>query len=40
MMLKPGDAGFIFALALLMCTLSGVLAARKLVAVDPAELYA
>jgi putative ABC transport system permease protein len=40
MLLKPNDAVLILALALLMCTLSGVLAARKLVAVDPAELYA
>jgi putative ABC transport system permease protein len=40
MMLKPRDAGLILALTLLMCTLSGVLAARKLLAVDPAELYA
>jgi putative ABC transport system permease protein len=40
MMLKPADAALILALAVLMCTLSGVLAARKLVAVDPAELYA
>jgi putative ABC transport system permease protein len=40
MMLKPADAVLILALAVLMCTLSGVLAARKLVAVDPAELYA
>jgi putative ABC transport system permease protein len=40
MMLKPLDAALILALTLLMCTLSGVLAARKLVAVDPAELYA
>src|SRR5262249_37351811 len=39
MMLKPGDAVFILVLAILMCTLSGILAARKLVAVDPAELY-
>jgi putative ABC transport system permease protein len=40
MMLKPADAVFILALTLLMCTLSGILAARKLVVVDPAELYA
>ncbi len=40
MMLKPGDAAEILALALAMCTLSGILAARKLIAVDPADLYA
>jgi putative ABC transport system permease protein len=39
MMLKPADATEILALALAMCTLSGILAARKLIAVDPAELY-
>ena len=40
MMLKPSDAAAILVLALAMCTLSGLLAARKLLAVDPAELYA
>jgi putative ABC transport system permease protein len=40
MLLKPVDAEWILLLTLLMCTLSGILAARKLVAVDPAELYA
>ena len=39
MMLKPGDGLKILALTLVMCTLSGILAARKLIAVDPAELY-
>jgi putative ABC transport system permease protein len=40
MMLKPWDAALIFGLTLVMCTFSGLLAARKLVVVDPAELYA
>jgi putative ABC transport system permease protein len=40
MLLKPGDGLEILALTLMMCTLSGVLAARKLLAADPAELYA
>jgi hypothetical protein len=40
MRLKPGDGAEILVLSLLMCTLSGVLAARKLLAVDPADLYA
>jgi putative ABC transport system permease protein len=40
MMLKPEDGLLILALAVVMCTASGILAARKLVAVDPAELYA
>jgi putative ABC transport system permease protein len=39
MLLKPADAGEILALTLVMCTLAGLLAARKLVAVEPAELY-
>ena len=39
MALKPLDGAKILALTLLMCTLSGLLAARKLVVVDPAELY-
>jgi putative ABC transport system permease protein len=39
MRLKSGDGLEILGLSLLMCTLSGVLAARKLVGVDPAELY-
>jgi putative ABC transport system permease protein len=40
MLLKREDTLFILGLTLLMCTLSGILAARKLVALDPAELYA
>jgi putative ABC transport system permease protein len=40
MLLKPADAGRILALTLAMCTLAGLLAARKLVATDPADLYA
>jgi putative ABC transport system permease protein len=40
MMLKPVDGGMILGLTLVMCTLSGVLAARKLMVVEPAELYA
>src|SRR4051812_8759346 len=39
MMLKPQDGLLILVLAVVMCTASGILAARKLVAVDPAELY-
>jgi putative ABC transport system permease protein len=40
MALKPADTGAILALTVVMCTLSGILAARKLLAADPAELYA
>jgi putative ABC transport system permease protein len=39
MLLKPQDAVEILGLTLVMCTLSGLLAARKLMAVDPAELF-
>jgi ABC-type lipoprotein release transport system permease subunit len=39
MNLKPGDGAQILVLTLVMCTLSGLLAARKLVVVDPADLY-
>jgi putative ABC transport system permease protein len=40
MSLKPGDALMVLVLTLVMCTFSGILAARKLIKVDPAELYA
>lgn len=40
MILKPVDGALILVLTLVMCTLSGVLAARKLMVVEPAELYA
>jgi putative ABC transport system permease protein len=39
MNLKPGDGAQVLGLTLVMCTLSGLLAARKLVVVDPADLY-
>jgi putative ABC transport system permease protein len=39
MTLKPADGTQILGLTLVMCTLSGLLAARKLVVVDPADLY-
>ena len=37
--LKPRDGVMVLVLTLVMCTLSGVLAARKLMVVEPAELY-
>jgi putative ABC transport system permease protein len=40
MALNPRDGTLILGLTLVMCTLSGILAARKLVVADPAELYA
>ncbi len=40
MALKPADAAKILGLALVMCTVAGLLAARKLMTVDPADLYA
>lgn len=40
MRLKPGGAALILVLTVVMCVLAGSLAARRLLAVDPAELYA
>lgn len=40
MHLTPGLIGFVFALCLAMCTVSGLLAVRKVDAADPADLFA
>lgn len=40
LILKPLDAGLIFALTMLMCVAAALLAARRLSTVDPAELFA
>jgi len=40
MSLKPGGLALVLALTVIMCVLAGSLAARRLLAVDPAELYA
>jgi putative ABC transport system permease protein len=39
MTLKPGGVALILGLTVLLCVLAGVLAARRLLAADPAELY-
>ena len=39
MVMTPGTAGLIFVLTLIMCLAAGMLAVRKVLKVDPAELY-
>ena len=40
MRLRPGGLALILGLTVVMCVLAGSLAARRLLQVDPAELYA
>jgi putative ABC transport system permease protein len=40
MLFRPATAGIVLILTVLMCVLSSAFAARRLVAADPAQLYA